>query len=788
MMTRRRGLLLATVAPASLVAIGLAVAFLMLLASLPMVDGKMRAPALSALVTIDRDALGVPTISGTDRGDLAYATGFVHAQDRFFQMDLLRRSAAGELAELLGPAVVVLDRAHRLHRFRQRALAALASASADQRRLLELYTRGINDGLSALSIRPFEYLLLRAAPTPWRAEDTILVVYSMYFELQYRELRATVARALLRDRTADSMFALLLPKSSHWDAPLDQATTPAVNVPRVPPAKPDWLGPLGRPTTQPEGDVITGSNSFAVAGSLSSRGAALVANDMHLGLELPNFWYRLSLVYPDPHGHPRRITGVSLPGVPIVIAGSNGRVAWSFTNSYGSYLDLIALDSDTMATLRYHVADGGFEQATREVETIAVRGAPSVDLPVVETRWGAAIEVDHKVYAVRWVAHDPQAVNLGFLRMEDADSAADAMRVGQASGMPTQNLIVGDSDGHIGWTLAGPLPRRSARDDGLPVDSREYRPWSGYLTPEEYPARLDPALGRLWTANNRQLSGPEQDKIGGWSADMGARASQIRDDLLARESFDEHALLAIQLDDRALWIEFWRHLLLETIDEAAVVGHPQRAEFKRLVAQWNGRADADSVGYRLVRGLYWSMYEAWFGGLDAELQRRYRAASYRAAGAYAEPVMEMLAQEHAWLPPGMVDWRNFMIDRIDDTINKIIREGEPTAEARWGLVNRARIAHPMVRSFPWLRPWLAAPKDPLPGDVNMPRIQTPTFGASMRMIVAPGHEETAIFHMPGGQSGHPLSPFFLAGHNAWARGEPTPFLPGVAVHHLSLEP
>jgi penicillin G amidase len=294
-----------------------------------------------------------------------------------------------------------------------------------------------------------------------------------------------VARALLRDRTADSVFTLLLPKSSRWDAPLDQATTPTVNFPRVPPAKPDWLGRLGWSTTQPESDAVTGSNSFAVAGSLSSRGAALVANDMHLGLELPNFWYRLSLVYPDPHGHPRRITGVSLPGVPTVIAGSNGRVAWSFTNSFGSYLDLITLDNDTMATLRYHVADGGVEQATREVETIAVRGAPSVDLPVVETRWGPAIEVDQKIYAVRWVAHDPQAVNLGLLRMENADSAAAAMRVGQASGIPTQNLIVGDADGHIGWTLAGPLPRRSAPDDGLPIDSREYRPWSGYLTPEE---------------------------------------------------------------------------------------------------------------------------------------------------------------------------------------------------------------------------------------------------------------------------------------------------------------
>jgi penicillin amidase len=773
---------------AATVAIGGAAGWLMLRASLSILDGRVRGNGLSATVTVDRDALGVPTISGVDRGDLAYATGFLHAQDRFFQMDLLRRAAAGELSELLGPAGLDLDRRHRLHRFRNRALAALAAAPADERRLVELYTRGVNDGLSALSMRPFEYLLLRMTPSPWRPEDSALIAYAMYFDLQYRELESIVSRAILRERTAGDMFTFLLPNASHWDAPLDWATSPKVDMPGVPTTRPDWLGPSAPQTERSDGDTISGSNSWAVAGRYSKRGAALIANDMHLGLRLPNVWYRLSLVYLDAGRNRRRVTGVTLPGTPAIVVGSNGRVAWGLTNSAGSFLDLVALDADTMQCLRYEVANGCSEQARRQVERITVKGVPAVDLPVVETRWGPAIQVGNNVYAVHWVAHEPNAVNFHLLRMEDADNVAVAMRVGQSSGLPTQNLVVADADGHIGWTLAGPLPRRATPSDDLPVDGHQYRSWSGYLAPEEYPARLDPQLGRLWTANNRQLTGPDQDKIGGSAADMGARASQIRDDLLAREEFDEPAMLAIQLDDRALWIEFWRHLLLDVLDEAALAGHAQRTEFKRLVAQWNGRADADAAGYALVRSFYWSMYEAWFGNLDAELQRTYRTASYRAASRRAEPVMETLAEKRAWVPPGMADWRAFLLNRIDAVIEKASQNGTSLEEVKWGGINRAAIVHPMARFLPWLGGWLAAPVDPLPGDIYMPRVQAPAFGASERIVVAPGHEETGIFHMPGGQSGHPLSPFFLAGHEAWVHGESTPFLPGPAVHHLIIEP
>src|SRR5258708_3006840 len=248
---------------AAVVAIGAAAGWLMLRASLPVLDGRVRGNGLSAAVTIDRDALGVPTISGVDRGDLAYATGFLHAQDRFFQMDLLRRAAAGELSELLGPAALDLDRRHRLDRFRNRALAALAAAPADERRLIELYARGVNDGLSTLSVRPFEYLLLRMTPSSWQPEDSALVAYAMYLDLQYRELESTVARAILRERLSDDTFAFFVPNASHWDAPLDQETSPTVDMPGLPTTKPDWLGPLAPPTTRPEGDTISGSHSWA---------------------------------------------------------------------------------------------------------------------------------------------------------------------------------------------------------------------------------------------------------------------------------------------------------------------------------------------------------------------------------------------------------------------------------------------------------------------------------------------------------------------------------------------
>jgi len=785
--------------------------YMTLRASLPQLDGTHAASALSATVSIERDALGVPTLQGSTRADVAFGTGFVQAQDRFFQMDLLRRVAAGEMSELVGPAALELDRRNRPHRFRERARMVLDALPPDQRQLLDRYTAGVNEGLASLAARPFEYWMLRTQPAAWRPEDTLLAVYAMYFDLQSEEIRRILSRAALHERVPADLFAFLLPATSHWDAPFDIAP-PSPDEPATPPApppstRPDWLRtpkPAGVPASNAgsqhsslaETQSMVGSNGWVVDGAHSEHGGAILASDMHLGLSLPNIWYRLSLAWPGPDGHLRHITGVSLPGAPLVIAGSNGQVAWGFTNSYGRFIDLIELQRNPADPLQYRIAGGTWEQATVHHERIAVKGGLPVDLPVVDTRWGPQIVVGSHAYALRWVAHDRQAINLNLQRLEDSASVADALHTAQTSGIPTQNFMVADSRGKIGWTLAGPLPKRDGAADAssgplsdLPFDSATYRGWQGYLAPDAYPSRIDPPLGRLWTANNRTLPPAEAALAGDAGADVGARASQIRDDLFAVPRASERDMLSIQTDDRALWIDNWRRLALSALDTDALKDHPQRAEFQRQIETWNGRADADATGYRLVRAFYFSLYDAWFGKLDADIAAPGLQLGYRAASSRYDAVMEALAAHRAWVPDGFTDWRAFMLDRIDHAIDQLPR-GTKLGDARWGDRNRAAIEHPFARTLPswlpWVRGWLGAPRDPLPGDFNMPRVQTPTFGASERMVVSPGREQDGIFEMPGGQSGNPLSPYFLAGHEAWVQGDTTPFLPGKTVHRLEL--
>jgi len=384
---------------------------------------------------------------------------------------------------------------------------------------------------------------------------------------------------------------------------------------------------------------------------------------------------------------------------------------------------------------------------------------------------------------LHWVAQDPRAVNMNLMRLEGATNVADALHAAQTFGVPTQNFTVADAQGHIGWTLAGPLPRFADADanaaalSGFPFRSSAYAGWQGYLPPEAYPVRVDPPAGRIWTANNRTLPLDEAARIGDAGTDLGARATQIRDDLLALPHASERDMLAVQTDDRALWIEYWRRIALDALDAQALSGHPQRAEFRRLVQAWDGRADADAVGYRLVRAFYYSLYDAWFGALDTQMSEVAPLVSYRAANTRYEATMETLAGHHAWIPEGLADWRAFVLDRIDRAIAQL-PTGTKLEDARWGERNRSAIAHPFARSLPawlpWVRDWLSTPRDPLPGDTNMPRVQSPAFGASERFNVSPGRENDG------------MSPYFIAGHEAWVHGDAAPFLPGAAVHTLTL--
>lgn len=759
--------------------------------SLPALDGTQYASGLRADVRIERDAQGVPTLSGATREDVAYATGFLHAQERFFQMDLLRRSAAGSLAALVGSAALPVDRQRRIYRFSALADKTLAALPPADRTLLERYAAGVNAGLAALRVRPFEYLVLQAKPVAWRAQDSLLVIWSMYFELQANTLHREFARGWLREHADAQALKSLLPDCSEWDTPID-APSVACDSGTIRGAAPDWLGKASpQKLAQLPFGAEVGSNAWALAGNRAA-GGAIVENDMHLGLRLPNIWYRAVLAYPSPSGGLRRVVGVTLPGTPAVVAGSNGAVAWGLTNSYGDYLDLVELRSDPNHPGRYRTSNGWAPLRFRD-EVLQVNGGPAETIGVGETDVGPVWNVGDRRYAVRWVANDDGAVNLNLLRMETATHVEQALAIGQSSGVPAQNFLVGDAAGHIAWTIAGAMPNRHPNwDDTFPYRSdAQVEPWHSLLAPRAHPTVLDPASGRLWSANGRQLAGPGNDVIGDGGADLGARARQIRDDLAARQLFDEKSAYAPSLDNRALFMSTWRDRALRTLDEQAVAGHADRGEFRRLLRDsWTGCACVDSVAYRLARGYLFSLYGEFFGQADEDLRKLDPYASVaQATPRWPVVLARLLDQQPAgWLPKNRKSWREVELAAVDDTLSDLAQHSIVLKDATWGQRNTAQIAHPFVAGFPFLARWLAAPRDELPGDGNMPRVAAPTFGPSERMVVSPGHEERGIFNMPGGQSGHPILSSFLTGHRAWVLGEATPLLPGPPVHRLLLAP
>jgi penicillin amidase len=774
-------------------------AYAFMRASLPARDGEIAAAGLRAPVTVTRDARGVATLHGSDRDDIAFATGYVHAQERFFQMDLLRRAATGELAALLGKTLLPVDRERRIHRFAARAGVALATFAEADRVALERYAAGVNAGLAALDARPFEYGVLRASPRPWRPEDTLLVVWAMYFDLQDDQIHRVYSRGWLRDHGSSAgQLAFLLPTSSGYDAPLDAPAVDEIAAP-LPPDPPAWFGkpPKAKLALLEDiGNAEVGSNNWAVAGSRSKSGAAIVANDMHLVLRLPTLWYRAAIELEAAGAPLRRIVGVTLPGAPAVVAGSNGQVAWGMTNSYGIYLDLLELEFDPKDPIRYRMPGTEWGLLRTVDEHIAVAGGADEILHVQETAFGPVWERAGRRYAVHWIAHDQGAVNVVFGRIEGANSVAEAIAIAQHAGFPAQNMVAGDAAGHIGWTLAGALPGRNASWASTfpaPAASAASHTWTALAAASAHPSVIDPPSGQLATANARQLAGAGYTAIGDGGADLGARQHQVRDGVAALgASTDEAGVYSVALDDRALYLAPWRDRALQALaGDPDAAAHPKRGEFKRLLeSTWTGHASVDSVAYRLTRAFVGSLYGELFGGVDEEMRAADKQASFARATPRWPAVIERLLDEQppGWLPKGHADWRGVQLAAIDDAIADLEKDGTPLAQATWGRRNTSHIAHPMASSLPLGEHWLAAPPQPMPGDSHMPRVAAPDFGQSERFVVSPGREASGIFNMPGGQSGHPLSRDFLDGHDDWADGKATPLLPGAPVHTLRFVP
>ncbi|EAT11539.1 penicillin acylase family protein [Bermanella marisrubri] len=769
------------------------VAYQVLSDSQALLEGELQTEVQSQVI-IDRDAQGIPTLKGERRIDVAYGLGFLHAQERFFQMDLLRRNSAGELSELFGEVTTEFDKKMRLHQFRKRAQKAVDALPDAHKRVLEAYTKGVNKGLTSLESLPFEYHLVSAEAEPWLHADSALVLISMYIDLQPEWSQSERSLAVMRDLLPTDWFKFLTSQGGYWDAPLHgQALTENRVIPQQPLS---WFEEQANKSEQISNyqffdQIHYGSNNWSVSGALTEHGAGMVADDMHLKLRAPNIWYRASWYLEDG----RRITGASLPGTPAIVVGSNEKVAWGFTNSQGDYHDVIVLKTNEDQS-QYLTAEG-YKSFSVESEVVEIKGQESQTVAVKLTQWGPVIGENQKgeLLAQRWVVHDVEGINFRLMDMENAQTVEDALLIAAEAGVPGQNLNVVDSEGNQAWTIMGRLPKRFGFSTGmgekfdgsqLPQDwSKGDKGWAGYLEPEDYPKVVNPQDGRIWTANARIVSDELLEKVGTRNYALGARQQQIRGDMYALESFTEQDFLDIQMDHRAVFLERWHELLFSLIKD-----DPNYNEVQSVLKNWGACACADSTGYLLVKRFREAVVDQTVGSIYRYIDGNSNEFWVSAVDNFIEyPVWQMVTEKpEQHIPRGADSWQDFLMTTLDTTVAKLTENGRALDEVTWGDANTLAIQHPLSKAIPGLGWLLDMPAESMNGDTYMPLVQKPSSGASQRMAVAPGYEEQGIFHMATGQSGHPLSPYYDKGHRDWVEGSASAFLPGETQWTLKLVP
>jgi penicillin amidase len=511
-----------------------------------------------------------------------------------------------------------------------------------------------------------------------------------------------------------------------------------------------------------------------------------------MDLRVPNIWYRIAYSWPLSASElSNYVCGVSIPGTPPVVIGSNGHITWGLTFPYIDADDVVLVETKAGDPNLYRTPQGWrpFENCS---ESIRVRGRDPVILKFRTTIWGPIIGrmPDGTLQALHQIIDQSGTINLNRLQLETARTAEEALAIAKISGVPDLNFFVADTSGKIGWTIMGPIPHRIGFDGRLPASwSDGSRRWDGWYAPDEYPECCGANIDCIWNANNRMVGGTQLAKVGDGGYDRGARARQIRDDLRPLRSATEKDMLNIQLDDRAVFLERWHTQLLSTVSEPGALRNSERIEFRRRLGDWSGRADAGSISFRLVREYRKEVAVRAFEPISDAAKNIYPGFSYDSLK-FEDPLWSMVdSQPMNLLNRRYENWNALFLSAVDSVIQKVKAETDGYSHYTVGEKNATRIQHPMGAAIPQLGPWLNMTVDRLPGDrFDMPRIQAPSFGSSLRMAVSPGREKEGYLIMACGESGNPLSPHYRDCHKAWVTNSATPFLPGAATHQILLRP
>jgi penicillin amidase len=631
--------------------------------SLPQLDGTVAILGLSAPVTVERDNQGVPHLRAASMDDLVLAQGYITAQDRLWQMETLRRHAAGTLAEILGPSLIAHDRAQRTMQIRAAADRAIAVLPPDQLHWLTLYARGVNASIEAQRAHlPLEFRLLRYQPDLWTPRDTILVALAMFQDLT-NSFPDELDREALTARLPLNLVADLYPVGSWRDHPPAQPTVdltaPQKDIPDVPldesqsslvaPIKPGapssartlrlrWASREGatapahlQSSTASIEDLLTlqqtlrnpicegckaGSNNWVVSGAHTASGKPLLSNDMHLNHGVPGTWYEADLEAPTPTGE-FHVSGVSLPGSPFIIVGHNAHIAWGFTNLGATVQDLeIEHLRGTGATAEYETPAGAWQPVLHQQEIIHVKGAKDVVLDILATQHGnlttpiisGIFPSEKRALSLNWTIYDPANLTAPFFAINSATGWPDLHAAFANWGGPSQNLVFADDQGHIGYHAVGKVPIRGSLSQPtpispLPTDALDTtQQWAGYIPFDQLPQAFDPPGGILATANSRVTPDNYLYPITlDWSAPY--RNERIWKVLSSKDHLTPADMLALQTDVYSAVDHVIAQRLAYAIDHAttpAFTGDKRLHQAADLLRDWNGNVDADAAAPAIV--------------------------------------------------------------------------------------------------------------------------------------------------------------------------------------------
>lgn len=810
--SRGRRWLAAVLAVTALITLGVGVwLYSFARSALPQLDGTMEVQGLSASVTVTRDGHGFPTIVASNLDDLFFAQGYVTAQDRMFQMDGMRRYAAGELAEVVGEGQVEHDRQQRILGMRESARKNLAMATAQDREQLEAYARGVNAYIASHRDRlPIEFRILGYAPKPWTPEDSLVIAAYMV-----QDLSSTPRHALTREKIlaklGPELTADLYVNTSWRDRP-PTVSRPSLDVNG--PAQDDEdeeedddadssvtrllhvLSTFPRPDLFPnerffDDDLrAIGSNNWVVSGAHTVSGKPLLSNDMHLGHQMPNLWYAAHLRCGQ-----FDVGGVTLPGYPYVIAGHNQRIAWGFTNIGPTVEDVYV---ETFNSTGQYLTPEGWKEPERHQEVIHVKGKPDVTLEVRLTRHGPIVSElepgETRQLALRWTLYD--GIRSPFYAVDAAQNWDEFRHAFSQFDAPGQNVVYADVEGNIGYQATGKVPIRATGDGSLPEDgSNDAHEWIGYIPFEKLPSVFNPASGIIATANSRISPDGYPNSISSeWEAPW--RVARIYKVLESGKKFSAADMLALENDVYSELDRFVAERLVYAVDHAKSPSARARSAAD-ILRQWDGRMIASSAAPTIaVRA-------------REELQRLPLEPKLGPAPQGSEPVLSwksyhwmmetvwldnvLQKQPKRWLPDNYSSYDELLAAAVDAAVSGPDAPKDLNSWS-WGAYNPVEIQNPVLGKVPLLGHWTGTGLQPQSGSAYTVKAVTGRYGPSERITDDLSDLDQSTLNLVTGEGGNFLSPYYLDEWEAWYQGFSSawPFS-GQAVgatrtHELRLEP